>query len=68
MSRSEFWRRLSATYESDLYVPNGQAPGSEKFAYKLRWLTVLCGYLCAQLSRYPTLRPRQFQPRRMIAT
>ena len=22
----------------NLYVPNGQAPGSEKFAYKLRWL------------------------------
>jgi exodeoxyribonuclease-3 len=22
----------------DLYVPNGQEPGSEKFAYKMRWL------------------------------
>ena len=25
----------------NLYVPNGQAPGSEKFAYKLKWLEAL---------------------------
>ncbi len=25
----------------DLYVPNGQEPGSEKYAYKLRWLDAL---------------------------
>ena len=25
----------------DLYVPNGQEPGSEKYAYKLRWLEAL---------------------------
>lgn len=25
----------------DLYVPNGQEPGSEKYAYKLRWLVAL---------------------------
>ena len=24
----------------NLYVPNGQAPGSEKFSYKLKWLAV----------------------------
>ena len=25
----------------DLYVPNGQSPGSDKYAYKLRWLEAL---------------------------
>jgi exodeoxyribonuclease-3 len=29
----------------NLYVPNGQAPGSEKFAYKLRWLEALTKWL-----------------------
>jgi exodeoxyribonuclease III len=29
----------------NLYVPNGQAVGSEKFEYKLRWLTALIGWL-----------------------
>lgn len=27
------------------YVPNGQEPGSDKFAYKLRWLDRLAAYL-----------------------
>ena len=29
----------------NLYVPNGSAVGSEKYAYKLHWLQVLKGYL-----------------------
>ena len=32
----------------DLYVPNGQEPGSEKFAYKMRWLEALHGWLAAE--------------------
>jgi len=29
----------------NLYVPNGQEPGSEKYAYKLRWLEALSRWL-----------------------
>lgn len=29
----------------DLYVPNGQEPGSDKYAYKLRWLEALQKWL-----------------------
>jgi len=29
----------------DLYVPNGGVVGSEKYAYKLRWLDALCDWL-----------------------
>jgi exodeoxyribonuclease-3 len=32
------------------YVPNGQSVGSEKFAYKLRWLDRLGRFLAAQVS------------------
>lgn len=32
----------------DLYVPNGQEPGSEKFAYKLRWLAALQKWLAEE--------------------
>lgn len=33
----------------DLYVPNGQEPGSEKYAYKLRWLEALEAWLHGSL-------------------
>ncbi|MBS0365822.1 MAG: exodeoxyribonuclease III [Proteobacteria bacterium] len=33
----------------NLYVPNGQAVGSEKYDYKLRWLAALTGWLAAEL-------------------
>lgn len=33
----------------DLYVPNGQEPGSDKYAYKLRWLEALEQWLRAAL-------------------
>ena len=37
------------------YVPNGQAVGSDKYAYKLRWLEALAGHLRSELARYPKL-------------
>ena len=37
------------------YVPNGQAVGSDKYAYKLRWLQALAGHLQGELARYPKL-------------
>jgi exodeoxyribonuclease-3 len=37
------------------YFPNGQAPGSEKFAYKMAWLDALRGWLAAELAQHPRL-------------
>ena len=37
------------------YFVNGQAPGSDKFAYKMNWLRGLHGYLQAELARHPRL-------------
>jgi exodeoxyribonuclease-3 len=39
----------------NLYVPNGQAPGSEKFAYKLRWLEALTRWLKNEAAQHPGL-------------
>jgi exodeoxyribonuclease III len=39
----------------NLYVPNGQAPGSEKFAYKLKWLAALTRWLKAEAQKHPAL-------------
>lgn len=39
----------------NVYVVNGQAVGSEKYAYKLRWLAALRDYLAAELARHPHL-------------
>lgn len=39
----------------DVYVPNGQAVGSEKYAYKLEWLSHLRRYLEAELARHERL-------------
>jgi len=39
----------------DVYVPNGQSVGSDKYAYKLRWLAALRGYLADELTRHPEL-------------
>ncbi len=36
----------------NLYVPNGQAVGSEKYAYKLRWLQALQRVLAAELAAH----------------
>jgi exodeoxyribonuclease-3 len=37
----------------DVYVPNGQAPGTEKFEYKLRWFEALRQYVAAELEQQP---------------
>jgi len=39
----------------NVYVPNGQTVGSEKFAYKLAWLEALCSYVEAELARHARL-------------
>ena len=49
-------RVLSATVGSvrvlNLYVPNGQSVGTEKYAYKLEWLAALVAQLRRDLERY----------------
>ena len=37
------------------YFPNGQEPGSEKFAYKMRWLEALRDWVKAELAAHPQL-------------
>ena len=37
------------------YFPNGQAPDSDKFVYKMRWLTALREWLRDELTRHPQL-------------
>ncbi|WP_186212184.1 exodeoxyribonuclease III [Burkholderia gladioli] len=37
------------------YFPNGQAPDSEKFVYKLQWLDALQAWLKDELTRHPKL-------------
>ncbi|MED5618558.1 exodeoxyribonuclease III [Ideonella sp. BN130291] len=37
------------------YFPNGQAPGSDKFAYKMRWLQSLREWLAGELAQHPQL-------------
>ncbi len=34
----------------NVYVPNGQTVGSDKFAYKLRWFAALRDYIAAELA------------------
>ncbi len=53
-------RRLLAATFGDLrlvnvYVPNGAAVGSDKFAYKLDWLARLRDFLAAELARHERL-------------
>lgn len=42
--------RTAGTTVLDLYVPNGQAPDSDKYAYKLRWLEALDRWLRTDLA------------------
>lgn len=37
------------------YVPNGQAVGTDKYAYKLRWIAALNRWLRDELARHPQL-------------
>jgi len=39
----------------NVYVPNGQQVGSEKYAYKLAWLERLHDYLARELAEHPRL-------------
>jgi len=52
-------RIISATIEGMriicAYVPNGQAVGSDKYEYKLRWLEALIQWLERELQRFPSL-------------
>ena len=56
-------RVISATLDSPAgpirlvngYFVNGQAPGSDKFDYKLRWLTGLREWLQAEMAQHPNL-------------
>ena len=50
---------IAATYGDtrviNVYVPNGQSVGSDKYAYKLDWLDALNGYVAAELKRHEHL-------------
>jgi exodeoxyribonuclease III len=50
-------RVLGATVDGvrvlNLYVPNGQAVGTDKYAYKLAWLDTLHAHLERELARHP---------------
>ncbi len=52
-------RAIAATINGvrivDLYVVNGEAVGSEKFEYKMRWLTAVHAWLKDELTRHPKL-------------
>lgn len=52
-------RTIAATFGGlrvvNLYVPNGSEVGSEKYAYKLRWLNGLREFLAEELRRHPDL-------------
>jgi exodeoxyribonuclease-3 len=37
------------------YMPNGQAVGSDKYEYKLKWLAALADWLADEIKRYPEL-------------
>ena len=37
------------------YFPNGQAPDSDKFVYKMRWLDALHDWVAAELAAHPRL-------------
>ena len=57
-------RVISATINTDTihnvriinaYIPNGQAPESEKFQYKMQWLTALQNWIATELQTHPKL-------------
>ena len=52
-------RVLAATIDGvrivDLYVVNGQAVGSEKYDYKMRWLAAVHDWLAEEIARHPKL-------------
>ncbi len=60
----EMARVISASYEDPAmgrvrvigaYFPNGQEPGSDKFAYKMRWLDALRDWVRSEMAQHPNL-------------
>ena len=55
----EMARVISATVQGTrvigAYFPNGQAPGTDKFEYKMHWLKALRNWVRTELERYPRL-------------
>jgi exodeoxyribonuclease-3 len=55
----EMARVISGTVDGirvvGVYVPNGQAPGSDKFEYKMEWLTALRRWIKDTLVTHPNL-------------
>jgi len=52
-------RVIAASYGDirviNLYVPNGQSVGSDKYDYKIAWLNALHDYLESELAKYPKI-------------
>jgi exodeoxyribonuclease III len=52
-------RVLAATVQGvrviGAYFPNGQAPGTDKFAYKMAWLEALAGWVRTEMAAHPSL-------------
>jgi exodeoxyribonuclease III len=52
-------RVLAATYGDTrvvcVYIPNGEAVGSDKYQYKLRWLAALTAWLRDEITKYSKL-------------
>ena len=52
-------RVITATVDDtrviDAYFPNGQEPGSDKFEYKMEWLTALRKWVKSELEAHPRL-------------
>lgn len=52
-------RIIAATYRNarvvSVYAPNGQEPGSDKYAYKLKWYEAFASWMRADLARHPLL-------------
>lgn len=52
-------RVIAATVDGvrivNLYVVNGQAVGSDKYAYKLRWLEAVHGWIASELQAHPEM-------------
>ncbi len=53
-------KRLIAATAGDVrilsvYAPNGQEPGSDKYAYKLRWFSAFASHLKMELQKHPRL-------------
>ncbi|OIP99605.1 MAG: exodeoxyribonuclease III [Zetaproteobacteria bacterium CG2_30_46_52] len=39
----------------DVYIPNGQEVGSDKYSYKMKWLSALKKFVLAELEKHPKL-------------